>query len=332
MAQHWFKGKNGMMVHWGLYSLLAGEYRGQKSTSYAEWIQSCFRIPNAEYGCLAQAFNPLYFSADDWVSFAKDCGMEYLVVVSKHHDGFSMFRSAVDPYNIYDATPFHRDVIGELADACARKNLRLGLYYSQDLDWHEKDGGGYLSDPRYCAGTSWCNNWDFPDNESKVYDRCFEKKILPQVNEILRNYGELCLIWFDVPMTLSETHSRVLYEAIKKYQPDCLINSRLGNGVFDYISLGDNEIPSKVPSGKVEYNFSGFTPPPCELFETAATLNNSWGYCAWDHDWKTPEKVAEIRNHLNALGINYLLNVGPDALGRIPAISQEIIRKSAFLR
>lgn len=333
--RQWFKGKNGMMVHWGLYSLLAGEYRGRRSNSYAEWIQSACAIPNAEYATLAKAFNPVFFSADEWVRFAKECGMEYLVVTSKHHDGFALFRSRASAYNVYDATPFGRDVIAELAEACQKHGLKLGLYYSQDLDWHEPHGGGYLSDPKYCSGVSWDNSWDFPDAKTKNYDICFREKIRPQVEEILRNYGDLCLIWFDVPMTLEERHSREIFDLIKRYQPDCLINSRLGNGAYDYVSLCDNEIPAEMEhptADQVDMNdISGFKPSPYGLYETPATMNDSWGYCSWDHNWKAPEQIAGIRKHLNSLGINYLLNVGPDGLGRIPVASQEILRKAAAL-
>ncbi len=331
----WFRGKNGMMVHWGLYSLLAGEYRGKRSSSYAEWIQSYFRIPNAEYANLANAFNPVYFNAEEWVKFCKECGLEYLVVTSKHHDGFALFHSKVSKFNTVDATPFGRDVIGELAEAAYKHNLKFGLYYSQDLDWHEEHGGGYLSDPRYCSGTSWDNNWDFPNQDKKDFSICFNEKIMPQVEEILKNYGELCLIWFDVPMTINDSQSRQIYDAIKRYQPNCLINSRLGNGAYDYVSLGDNEIPEKkieVSADGVDMNdIGGFKPSPWGLYETAATLNDSWGFCNWDHNWKSPERVAEIRNHLNSLGINYLLNVGPDGLGRIPSASQDIFRKAKDL-
>jgi len=331
----WFKGKNGMMVHWGLYSLLAGDYRGQRSASYAEWIQSYMRIPNEEYARLATAFNPVYFNAEEWVRLAKECGMDYLVITSKHHDGFALFKSHASKFNMVDATPFGRDIIAELAEGCYKHGLKFGLYYSQELDWHHPHGGGYLSDPKWCSGTSWDNNWDFPDQKNKDFDICFREKIHPQVEEILKNYGELCLIWFDVPMTLKEDHARTLYDTIKRYQPECLINSRLGHGAYDYVSLGDNEIPEKVPEtfdANLDMNFiGGFKPSPYGLYETAATLNDSWGYCAWDHNWKSPERVAEIRKHLNSLGINYLLNVGPDWLGRIPLVSQEILRKAAKL-
>ena len=331
----WFKeAQYGMMVHWGLYSLLAGEWRGKRSGSYAEWIQTRLRIPNADYTRLASAFQPIYFNAEEWVRLAKDCGMKYFVVTSKHHEGFAMYHSKVDKFNVVDATPFGRDVIGEIAEACYKHGMKLGLYYSQDLDWHEPNGGGYRSGHIPCAGNSWCNDWDFPENDKKDFDICFRNKIYPQVEEILRNYGELCLIWFDVPMTLEEKHSRQIFELVKKYQPDCLINSRLGNGAYDYVSLGDNEIPKEMPEN-TEFSpdlmnaIDGFKPSPYGLYETAATMNDSWGYCAWDQNWKSAEEIAAIKKKLNGMGINYLLNVGPDGLGRIPSASQDILRAVA---
>lgn len=331
----WFKeAQYGMMVHWGLYSLLAGEWRGKRSGSYAEWIQTRLRIPNADYERLASAFQPVYFDAEEWVRFAKDCGMKYFVVTSKHHEGFAMYHSKIDKFNVVDATPFGRDVIGEIAEACYKHGMKLGLYYSQDLDWHEPNGGGYRSGHIPCAGSAWCNDWDFPENDKKDFDICFRNKIYPQVEEILRNYGELCLIWFDVPMTLEEKHSRQIFELVKKYQPDCLINSRLGNGAYDYVSLGDNEIPKEMPEN-TEFNpdlmnaIDGFKPSPYGLYETAATMNDSWGYCAWDQNWKSAEEIAAIKKKLNGMGINYLLNVGPDGLGRIPGASRDILRAVA---
>lgn len=331
----WFKEAGyGMMVHWGLYSLLAGEYRGRITDNYSEWIQSRFQIPNAEYGRLAQAFNPVFFDAEEWIRLAKDCGMKYFVVTSKHHDGFAMFRSKADRYNVVDATPFGRDVVAELGEACYKHGLRFGLYYSQDLDWHERHGGGYRSNHLKTAGTTWDNSWDFPEEDKKDFSICFENKIMPQVEELLTGYGELCLVWFDVPMTLSEAQSRRIYEAVKRYQPDCLINSRLGNGAYDYVSLGDNEIPDEIPSETANVDFNevnGFKPSPYGLYETAATLNDTWGYSAHDHHWKTPEQIVGIRRKLQSMGVNYLLNVGPDGLGRIPARSEQILRDAAGL-
>lgn len=333
----WFKeAQYGMMVHWGLYSLLAGEYKDRYSGVYAEWIQANLAIPNAEYGKLAKAFNPVFFDAEEWVKLAKDCGMKYFVVTSKHHDGFAMFHSKVDKYNVVDATPFGRDVIGEIAESCYKHGLKMGLYYSQDLDWHHPDGGGYLSNHIPSQGVTWDNSWDFPDAANKNFDRCFNEKIYPQVEEILRNYGELCLIWFDMPMTLKEHQSRALFDAIKKYQPDCLINSRLGNGAYDYVSLGDNEIPDSMPEN-TEFDpalmngIRGFKPSPYGLYETAATINRTWGFSAHDQNWKSPEIIAANRKKLNGMGINYLLNVGPDGLGRIPLASQKVLREAAKL-
>lgn len=332
----WFKQAGyGMMIHWGLYSVLGGQYRGRIARPYAEWIQAQFAIPNAEYGRLAGVFNPIGFDADAWARLAKECGMRYIVVTSKHHDGFAMYRSRADRFNVVDATPFGRDVVGELAEACCRHGLKLGLYYSQDLDWHEPHGGGYKSNHIPCCGVTWDNSWDYPDAGKKDYSICFENKIMPQVEEILTQYGELCLVWFDVPMTLTEAQSRRIFEAVKRHQPNCLINSRLGNGAYDYVSLGDNEIPDALPEGEAGGDpnaIDGFKPSPYGLYETAATLNDTWGFSAYDQNWKSPERVAGIYKHLRGLGINYLLNVGPDALGRIPAPSVDILRAVARMQ
>ena len=327
----WFKeAKYGLMIHFGLYSMLGGAYRDQSSSHYAEWIQSHQAIPVAEMEKLAHAFNPIYFDAEEWVRFAAECGMKYFVITSKHHDGFALFKSEADAFNVCDATPFGRDIIGELAEACRKYGLKLGLYYSQDLDWHEEHGGGYLSEPKGCAGVSWDNSWDFPDASKKDFSITFERKILPQIREILSNYGDLCLIWFDVPMTLTEEQSRRIYEAVKELQPSCLINSRLGNGAYDYVSLGDNEIPREMPdsiSENVDYNdISGFKPSPHGLYESACTLNDSWGYCYWDKNWKSAETIYENKKRLNAMGINYLINIGPDHLGRFPLEATRILR------
>jgi alpha-L-fucosidase len=309
----WFRqAKFGMMVHWGLYALPAGEWNGQRMPFIGEWAQSYFRIPGAVYARLAEAFNPILFDAEEWVQLAIDAGMEYLVVTSKHHDGFALFHSKVDRYNIVDATRFGRDVIGELANACARRNLKLGLYYSQDLDWHEPNGGGYHHGHTNCGVMSWTNDWDYPDKAQKNYTQCYEAKIKPQVEEILRGYGELCLIWFDTPLTISPAQSRELHDLVKRYQPDCLVNSRIGNGLGDYTSLGDNEIPEDFKGGG--------------LVETPATLNDTWGYKSFDQNWKSAAEVIRLKNHLNQRGINYLLNVGPDYLGRIPGPSAAILR------
>lgn len=328
----WFKNAcYGMMIHWGLYSMLAGEWQGERCAEYAEWIQSNRQISIKDYEKLAGVFNPIFFNAEEYAKLAVECGMKYIVVTTKHHDGFAMYHSKVDKYNIVDATPFDRDFVKEMRDACEKYNLKFGIYYSQDLDWHEPHGGGYLSDDIECQGTTWDNSWDFPNREEKDFNICFEKKILPQIEEVMTNYGEISLAWFDVPMTLTKEQSNAIYNKVKELQPDCLINSRLGNGKYDYVSLGDNEIPQNLDmSGNdIDYNaIEGIKPSPLGLYETAATLNDSWGFSYNDHNWKSSDEIVKIREHLNGLGINYLLNIGPDYLGRIPAKTLEILRAS----
>jgi len=313
-SKQWFKeAKFGMMIHWGLYSILGGEWQGQRMDYIGEWAQQYFRIPNAQYHQLANIFNPIYFDAEEWVKLAKDAGMKYMVFTSKHHEGFAMYKSQVSKFNVVDATPFKRDVVGELSEACYKHGLKFGLYYSQDLDWSHPNGGGYLTGKTWHNGQAyWTNNWDFPDDENKNYQICFEEKIKPQVQEILTQYGDLCLIWFDTPRTISAEQTDELYNLVKKYQPNCLVNSRIGNGYGDYTSAGDNQIPDDFKDS---------------LFETPATLNDTWGWKSFDQNWKPAEEVIRLKNHLNERNINYLLNVGPDYLGRIPGPSVDILRE-----
>ena len=313
--REWFKqAKYGMMIHFGLYALPAGEWKGQRKPCIGERAQSYFRIPRDEYAGLAKVFNPILFNADEWVTTAKEAGMEYMVVTSKHHDGFALFDSAWDDWNVVRGTPFGRDIIAELAESCYKYGLKFGLYYSQELDWHEPDGGGYTRGHTNCGCMSWTNDWDYPDNDKKDFTRCFEGKIKTQFKEILTKYGDLCLIWCDTPFEITPEQSKELYDMIKHYQPDCLVNSRIGNGMGDYHSWGDNQIPD-------EYMKDG-------LFETPATLNDTWGFKYFDTNWKDADKVRELREHLNSRGINYLLNIGPDYLGRLPAPAVDILKKA----
>ena len=313
----WFKNaKLGMMIHWGLYSILGGEWKSQRMNYIGEWIMHQYQIPLSEYTKLTEVFNPIYFDAEEWVKLAKDAGMEYIVVTSKHHDGFCLFKSEVDGYNSVDATPFKRDIIAELAEACRKHGIKLGLYYSQCLDWHEPHGGGckkeYYHGDRECH-CLWGNTWDFPDNGNKDYSICFENKIKPQLKEILTKYGELCLIWFDTPLSeQTKAQSQELYDMVRKYQPGCLVNTRIGNGLGDYVSCGDNVLPEKYAEG---------------LMESPVTFNKTWGYKSFDNEWKSAEQVLEIMRKCNDKGANLLLNVGPDHLGRIPAPSVNILRQ-----
>lgn len=190
----------GMFIHWGLYSQLGGRWKGQKMDYIGEWIQSRYRIPNAEYAQLAKEFNPVKFDADEWVRQAKGAGMEYVVFTVKHHEGFSMYATKVSDFNIVEATPFKRDVFGELVAACRRHGLKVGIYYSQSLDWHERDAADPLPTEKGRRsslanhGMSWGNNWDWPDSSQKDIGKYLKAKVYPQLKEILTNYGEIFVI------------------------------------------------------------------------------------------------------------------------------------------
>ena len=323
--------KYGLMIHFGLYSLLGGYYKGIKGPKYAEWIQADRQISVKEMKRLAEVFNPIYFDADEICEFAQKCGMKYIVITTKHHEGFALFKSDADKFNVCDSTPFKRDIIGELAESCKKHGLKLGFYYSQCIDWNEKDGGGYTLDSADAAGVSWENSWDFPDKTEKDYSRVFYSKILPQIEELMTNYGEVFLAWFDMPLDSTIEHSRIIYDTVKRLQPDCLINSRLGNGVFDYVTLGDYEIPDEIPTTFSSDNNSicGFKKSPYGLYESICSLNCSWGYSAVADEWMSPEELAAHRLKLEKLGVNFMVNIGPDWLGRIPYQAQTILLKAA---
>ena len=314
-SKKWFKeAKFGMMVHFGLYSLLGGEWKGKRSNRVAEWAQEIFQIPNAEYENLTKAFNPIYFDAEEHVLLAKEAGMKYLVVTAKHHEGFALYHSKVDKYNVVDATPFKRDIIQEYAEACRKHGLKLGLYYSQEMDWHERNAGGRIwpPDENLTETVYWENHWDFP-YENKNFSQYFHDKVLPQVEELLTNYGDIFLMWFDNPWTITPEQSTELFNLVKKLQPDCLVNSRIGNGLGDYRSLSDNNYTDEDMGDK--------------LVECPATLNDTWGYKSYDANWKDAKRVLQLKERLNSRGINYLLNIGPDHLGRIPAPACDILNE-----
>ncbi len=293
--QWWREARFGMFIHWGLYAVPAGEWKGQPVAGIGEWIMNRAKIPVGEYEQLAKQFNPVKFNAEQWVQLAKDAGMKYITITSKHHDGFAMYGSKVSKYNIVDATPFKRDPMKELAAACQKAGIKLCFYYSHAQDWHERDGAG--------------NNWDFP--EKRNAQPYLETKVFPQVKEILSGYGKLGLIWFDTPGLLSLEQVTELRRMVKSLQPTCLINSRIGHDKGDYVQTGDNAIPSKVGQ---------------DPWETPATINHTWGYKKDDHDWKSPGDVTFKLVDIVSKGGNYLLNVGPMADGVIPQPSQDVLR------
>jgi alpha-L-fucosidase len=208
-----------------------------------------------------------------------------------------MYHSAVSKYNIFDATPFQRDPLKELAAACARHHIRFGFYYSQAQDWHEPNGAG--------------NTWDFGPDNQKDFDQYLRSKAEPQVRELLTNYGPVCLIWFDTPRMMNTgDRAQRFIDIVHQLQPATLIDGRLG-AAGDYRSMGDNAIPNAVVQGD---------------WEVPATLNHTWGYKKDDNDWKTPGDLTFKLVDIVSKGGNYLLNVGPTAEGVIPQPSQDNLR------
>lgn len=320
-TKKWFKeAQFGMMSHWGLYTLLEGEWKGRLGHhEYGEWIMHGERIPNAVYGRLAQSFNPQFFDPYDWMCRARDAGMKYFVFTSKHHDGFAMYRSKVSKYNVVDATPFKCDVVEKIAEACSRTGVKLGLYYSQDLDWHERNGGGRLIDNTWNYGTrKWGNDWDWPDATGYDFASYLREKSMPQVKEILTQYGDLCLIWFDVPCTMSREQSQAFADLVRKHQPGCLISGRIGNDLGDYETPNDNAMVTSTTADG--------------LYEMVGTMNDSWGYRPTDTHYRSVQKILEIKAQCAAIGSNYLLNFGPDPMGRVPAAAADILTGLAKAR
>ena len=294
----WFRqAKFGLFIHWGIYSVPAGVWQGRPIPGIGEWIMHNAPIPLPQYEAFARQFNPVQFDADAWVQMAADAGMKYIVITSKHHDGFAMYHSQVSPYNVYDATPFHRDPLKELAEACARHHLRFGFYYSQAQDWHEPNGAG--------------NNNDFGPDEKKDFDQYLRGKAEPQVRELLSNYGPVCLMWFDTPRMMDAARGQRFVDLVHALQPACLIDGRLAPGTGDYSSTGDNAIPSGERK---------------DDWETPATINHTWGFKQDDTDWKSPGEILFKLVDIASKGGNYLLNVGPTSLGVIPAACQDNLR------
>lgn len=309
--------KYGMFIHWGLYSIPGGIWKGKKMEELkgprvAEWIQFGARIPREEYAELAPQFYPLDFDADAVAKLAKDAGMKYLVITSKHHDGFAMYDSEVSEYDIIDASPYPKDIVQELYDACKKYGIDFGLYYSHNIDWMDGNdcglseyiaAGGEMHDRvKRKAGV---NTWDPSPNTFSEY---IENKAYPQVKEILTKFPDMTTLWYDYPHYVTPEQSLEFYKIAYDLQPNMLVNSRVGNELGDFDIPGDNKIPQDHLS---------ITKP----WQTVGTTNNSWGYKSYDNDWKSVKELLFWLTEIVSKGGNYMLNVGPKASGEIPVES-----------
>jgi alpha-L-fucosidase len=308
----WRDARFGMFIHWGLYSVPAGVWKDKvHAVGYSEWIMFGENIPVKEYELLARRFNPVKFDAKAWVAIAQQAGMKYMVLTTKHHEGFSMFKSELTPYNIVDATPFKRDVTKELADACREAGMRFGCYYSIDRDWYRPIGSNTYRQN---------NSWDFPDTKRDDFDHYFATFAKPQVAELLNTYHP-DVLWFDGIEMKTDAQVDELYQMIHRLGPRCLLNSRIKGCRFpgkipppccDYISTGDNEIADKP---------LGFE------WENPGTLNTSYGYNQGDTNWVDAQEVVSRLVEIVSKGGNYLLNVGPTAEGVIPQACIDRLRE-----
>lgn len=295
----WREARFGMFIHWGVYSVPAGVWNGTNVTrSGAEWIMNRGRIPVADYQKLPAQFNPEKFNADEWVKIAKDAGMKYIVITAKHHDGFAMFHSQASSFNIYDATPFHRDPLKELSEACAKEGIKLGFYYSQAQDWNHPGGAA--------SG----GHWD-PAQDGDM-DKFIDDVDIPQIKELFSNYGKVAVIWWDTPIGMTPERAQKLLPLLKM-QPDIISNNRLDSKKL----TGDYGTPeNKIPTNSLPGDW-----------ETCMTMNHTWGYRSYDHDWKPTETLVRNLIDIASKGGNFLLNVGPNSEGLIPPESVERLKE-----
>ncbi|MFZ4399042.1 MAG: alpha-L-fucosidase [Bacteroidales bacterium] len=301
----WREARFGMFIHWGLYSIPAGQWKEEKT--HAEWIRETAKIPIEQYEKLLTQFNPVMFNAEVWVKYAKDAGMKYIVLTSKHHDGFCLFDSKYTEFNVMH-TPFKRDILKELADACRKYNIKICWYHSI-MDWHHPD---YL--PR--------REWEKeirPENDADFNN--YLNYLKNELTEILTNYGDISLLWFDGEWepTWNHKYAKELYDYLRNLKPDLIINNRIdtyrnGMGGFSNnpLALGDYGTPEQeIPENGL----------PGVDWESCMTMNDHWGFNKFDNNWKSTKELIQNLTDIASKGGNYLLNVGPTAEGLFPQAS-----------
>lgn len=294
-------GNYAMFIHWGLFSHLENRWNGKTYYGIGEWMMDV-NMANAdknEYKATARSFNPVDFDARKIAQLAKDAGMKYIIITSKHHDGFAMFDSSCDPFNIVKATPFGRDPMKELAEACKELGLGFGFYYSHNQDWTTPGATGA---PKVDA-----------QGNTKTFEDYFTTKCLPQVEEITKNYGDIELIWFDTPGGIPQEYAKKLVDVVHKNQPRALVSGRIGYNLGDYQTLGDMEVPLE--------NIDG-------LWESVDVTNDVWGYAWYDQNWKSPKLILKNLISTIARGGTYMLNIGPDGKGNVPDFVSQTLAAS----
>jgi alpha-L-fucosidase len=317
----WREAKFGMFVHWGIYSLPGGEWKGNKVSGYAEHLMRKEKISRADYLALAHQFNPVKFNADEWIRLAKNAGMKYFIITSKHHDGFAMFDSKVSDFNIMKQTPFARDPMMELSAACKKYGVKFGFYYSHAFDWEHPDAPG--NDWEYQNPGGDKNLYGAPDGGKNWFDwhpellpkaaKYVDEKAIPQIRELLQKYHP-DILWFDTPSKLPLSENIRILKAIREIDNQVVVNGRLARSAA--ISFGDYKNTADRPA---EYF------PVEGDWEAIPTTNESYGYHKFDLSHKPPGHFIQLLANAASRGGNLLMNIGPMGDGRIDAKDQAIL-------
>jgi len=298
----WREARFGMFIHWGVYSSLAGEWKGRRVEGYSEHIQRLCKIRRADYfEEVVKPFNPVLFDADSWVRTAKEAGMGYIVITAMHHDGVAMYDSKIDDYNVVKTSRFGRDPLRELKAACDREGLKLGFYYSQATDW------SLAEDPRYPE----------PNGPQRRL-ACVERKALPQILELIANY-QPALLWGDTPHLNPPGLNERILRAVRKADPNLIVNGRLAGARHgDYLTTADRPAEFGLMRGPDERDW-----------EAIPTTNESYGYHAFDKSHKPPVHFIQLLAKAAGRGGNLLMNFGPRGDGTFAPEDQVILQALA---
>jgi len=302
----WRDARFGMFIHWGLYAVPAGTYNGKRVDGIGEWIMNNGKIPVKEYEKYADQFNPVGFNADQWVRMARNAGMKYIVITSKHHDGFCLWDSKATNYDVMDATPFNRDILQELSVACKKQGVKLCFYHSI-MDWHHPD-----------AQAPFYPNYNDTSKSNPDFDRYVETYLKPQIAELLANYGPIGVLWFDGEWIKdwTEPKGKDMYAYIRGLRPSIIINNRVGKGRKGMEGLSKSE-EYAGDFGTPEQQIPSTGLPGVD-WETCMTINDTWGFKAYDENWKSTEELIRNLADIASKGGNFLLNVGPTPEGLFP--------------